>query len=106
MSEGFHTKMSFFARSKSTSVLSYSGELGLDAYHSPVGMIGIQGYFLCVIRWFEGHVLHLRIVCLFVDSLEYLQKLLANRGSLGQVTTFNFALRCVLRRGAHGDSAY
>jgi hypothetical protein len=61
----------------------FGRELGLDAYHSPVGMLRIQGYFLHVVHWFEGRARPLRIRCFLVDGLKHLRKLLASGGSFG-----------------------
>jgi hypothetical protein len=48
-------------------------EVSSDAYHSPVGTLGIQGYFLRVVCRFEGRARLLHIERLFLYGLEYLQ---------------------------------
>jgi hypothetical protein len=50
MPEGFHANISFFTRRKPTSALSYLGDLGPDEYRSSVDTLGIQRYFLRVVR--------------------------------------------------------
>jgi hypothetical protein len=46
-------------------------------YHSPIGTLEIQGHFLRVVRRLEGRDYLLRVECLFVNVLEYHQKILA-----------------------------